>query len=382
MRPKAVVLHSEIHTDWSGEPIRVLEEARGMTERGYRVIIAAPRSSELLERASAAGLPVEPVFMKKWISYPCSLRKALSILIRNRVNIVNTHASYDSWIFSIAAKLLNRKLIRTRHMSFLGKGPGTMFIYRLPDCIITTAGESVRKTIEDRFALKPGSVVSIPSGPNVEQFNPDTVRKPDPNFGIDAGDRVVGMVSAFRRGKGHADLITAIPGILEKIGNVRFIFVGGGSLQSRDRMMSLASSLGIADRCIFTGHRHDIPQMLSLMDLFVLPSHTEGTPQVLQQAMAMRLPVISCPVGGVPGLLGCRELPDIGDGEFLTTPHGILVPPGAPSVLADAVLHLLERPVLCREMGERNRSRIIEKYSSDIMLDKTEAVYDELLSRG
>jgi glycosyltransferase involved in cell wall biosynthesis len=381
MRHGAVILHSEIHTDWSGEPIRVLEEARGMTERGYRVIIAAPRRSELLKRAAAAGLPVEPVFMKKWISYPYSLQKAVRILIRNKVNIVNTHASYDSWIFSIAAKLLDRRLIRTRHMSFLGSGWGTTFIYRLPDCIITSAGEAGRKEIQDRFGLKPGGVVSIPSGPNARQFDPDVVPEPASNFGIDAGDKVVGMVAAFRRGKGHSDLINSIPVILERIGSARFLFVGGGNLQLRDRMMNLTSSLGIADRCIFTGHRHDMPQIFSLMDLFVLPSHSEGTPQVIQQAMAMRLPVISCPVGGVPDLLGCSETPDTGDAEFRTTPHGILVPPGNPSILADAVLHLLERPELCREMGERNRSRVIEKYSSDVMLDKTEAVYRELLRK-
>lgn len=379
MSPKAVILHSEIHTDWSGEPIRVLEEARGMTERGYRVIIAAPRNSELLERASAAGLPVEPVFMKKWISYPYSLGKAMGILVRNKVDIVNTHASYDSWIFSIAAKLLGRKLIRTRHMSFLGKGRGTTFIYRLPDVIIAAAGESASREMESRLGLKAGSVVSIPSGPNIEQFDPDRISRPYSDLGIGAGDKVVGMVSAFRRGKGHADLIAAIPGILKKMGNVRFLLVGGGNLESRERMMSLASSFGIADRCIFTGHRHDIPRMLSVMDLFVLPSYKEGTPQVIQQAMAMKLPVISCPVGGVPDLLGYTGLPDIGDGEFLETPHGILVPPGNPPILADAVIHLFERPELCREIGERNRSRVIERYSSYRMLDKTEAIYEKLL---
>ncbi|MEJ2697220.1 MAG: glycosyltransferase family 4 protein [Candidatus Sulfobium sp.] len=259
--PRAVVLHSEVHTDWSGEPIRVLEEARGMTERGYRVIIAAPRRSELIKRASAAGLPVEPVFMKKWVSYPWSLQKAVGILIRNKVDIVNTHASYDSWIFSIAARILNRKLIRTRHMSFLGKGLGSAFIYRLPDCIITTSGESGLKAIRDRFGLKRGRiVVSIPSGPNVEQFDPDRVSRPAQDFGVGPGDKVAGMVAAFRRGKGHADLITAIPRILEKFGNVRFLFVGGGNPQSRERLAGLASSLGVADKCVFTGHRHDIPQ--------------------------------------------------------------------------------------------------------------------------
>ena len=381
-QPRAVILHSEVHSDWSGEPIRVLEEARGMADRGYRVVIAAPRRSELIVRAAAAGLPVEPVVMKKWISYPYSLLKALVILIRNNVDIVNTHASYDSWIFSIAARILKRKLIRTRHMSFLKKGMGTTFIYRLPDLIITTSGEGGRTEIQNRFGLKPTGVVSIPSGPNVRQFDPDTVTKPASDFGIAPQDKVVGMVAAFRRGKGHRDLVTAIPEVLEKIPDVRFLFVGGGNLQSKEQMISLASSLGIEDRCVFTGHRHDIPRILSLMDLFVLPSHKEGTPQAILQAMAMRLPIISCPVGGVPDLLGCSQPPEIGEGRFLQTPHGILVPAGEPSPLSAAVVYLLERPGTCREMGVKNRRRIIEKYSSDVMLDKTEAIYEDLLRRN
>ena len=381
MKHKAVIMHSESHTDWSGQPNRVLEEARGMAERGYRVIIAAPHRSELIEKAMASGLPVEPLFMKKWISYPHSLQRAARILIKNKVDIVNTHASYDSWIFSIAARLLKKKLVRTRHMSFVGGGAGSTFIYRLPDRIITTAGESARRDIEARFGLKPGSVVSIPSGPDIRRFDPDTVSIPASTFGTGGGGKVIGMVSAFRRGKGHPDLINAMPRILEKIGSARLLLVGGGNIQLKDRMMSLASSLGIADRCIFTGHRHDIPQMLSLMNIFVLPSYTEGTPQVIQQAMAMRLPVVSCPVGGVPELLECRETPHIKAGEFLVTPHGILVPPGNISVLSDAVVHLFERPELCREIGWKNRSRVIETYSSDVMLDKTEAVYEELLRR-
>lgn len=381
-QPKAVILHSEVHSDWSGEPIRVLEEARGMADRGYRVIIAAPRRSELIVRAAAAGLPVEPVVMRKWISYPYSLLKALVIIIRNKVDIVNTHASYDSWIFSIAARILKRKLIRTRHMSFLKKGMGTTFIYRLPDIVITTSGEGGRREIQNRFGLTPTGVVSIPSGPNVSQFDPDTVTKPASDFGIVPQDKVVGMVAVYRRGKGHRDLVTAIPEVLEKIRNVRFLFIGGGNLHSEEQLTSLASSLGIADRCVFTGHRHDIPRMLSLMDLFVLPSHEEGTPQAILQAMAMRLPIISCPVGGVPDLLGCSQPPETGEGRFMPTPHGILVPAGDPSSISAAVVYLLEHPNTCREMGVRNRRRVIEKYSSDVMLDKTEAVYEDLLRRN
>ena len=80
-KTKAVILHSEVHKDWSGEPMRVLNEAIGMKKRDYHVIIAAPPDSELIKKASDSGVAAEPIIMKKWGSYPYSLLKAMSLLI-------------------------------------------------------------------------------------------------------------------------------------------------------------------------------------------------------------------------------------------------------------------------------------------------------------
>jgi glycosyltransferase involved in cell wall biosynthesis len=377
MKHKAVILHSEVHKDWSGEPIRVLEEASGMAKRGYHVIIASPPGSELEKRAALSGLTTEPIIMKKWRSYPYSLIKAMQILIRHRVDIVNTHASYDSWIFSLAAKLLKKKLIRTRHMSIYGSSFASRFIYRLPDFIITCSGESGRQELIRHFRLNPDAIVFIPSCPDLKKFNPDTVPAPVDTFRIRPGEKVIGMVASMSSYKGHAHFIDAMPHILRKSNKkMRFLLVGNGDSPLLEEYKKKTRVLGVDNHCIFAGHRDDIPEMLSLMDIFLLPSiKTEGTPQVLMQAMAMRLPVVSSPVGGIPELLGCPKPPVFKNSTYHPTPHGLLIPLAHPEALADAVLHLLERPELCQDIGVANRARIMDNYSREIMLDKTEKIY-------
>ena len=379
---KVVILHSEVHKDWSGEPIRVLEETIGMDRRGHRVIIAAPPDSELIKRAAAAGITTEPIIMKKWISYPYSLMKAMRILIRHQVDIVNTHASFDTWIFALAAKLLGKKLIRTRHMSLqYNNSPSTKFIYRLPDHIITCSGEKGRQVLLDHFQLAPQKVISIPSSPDCEKFNPEKVA-PAETFGIAPGEKVIGMISSLRQGKGHAHFIESMPAIIRKTGGaVKFLIVGNGNPALLNELSEKAEALGVRDKCIFTGYREDIPEMLSLMDIFVLPSLSEGTPQALLQAMAMGLPVISCPVGGITELLDCSSPPDFSERKYHVTSRGILIPTGNPSALSAAIIHFLENQTTCREIGQKNRLLIIEKYSSNLMFAKIEKIYEKLLQK-
>jgi glycosyltransferase involved in cell wall biosynthesis len=374
------ILHSEVHKDWGGEPIRVFDEAIGMAERGYRVVIAAPADSELIKKASGSGLCTEPVIMKKWISYPYSLLKAIRIIKKFDIDIINTHASYDSWVFSIASKLLGKKLLRTRHMSFFGTDLTSRLIYRLPDFIITTSLESGRNELINHFSLSPERVMSVPSGPDLEKFDPDNPGNPAETFGIKPGDKVVGMVAAIRKSKGHIYFINSMTRIIEKSGhNVRFLIVGNGNYPAKEKLMKRVADLGITDRCAFTSHRDDVAEMLSLMDIFVFPSISEGTPQVLLQAMAMRLPVVACPVGGITELMGLQDPPDFSHSQNYQTDHGILIPPKDSEALADAVIHLIGLPGLCEEIGLRNREHVMKNYSRKIMLDKVESVYKGLL---
>ena len=112
----------------------------------------------------------------------------------------------------------------------------------------------------------------------------------------------------------------------------------------------------------FMGHRDDVPAILTASDLFVLPSESEASPNVVLEAMAAGLPVVASRVGGIP------EIVDDG-----VTGH--LVPPSDPDALAAAILDVLDHPNRGAAFGQAGRMRIAREYSFDRMVAQFESLY-------
>ena len=123
---------------------------------------------------------------------------------------------------------------------------------------------------------------------------------------------VVGLVARLDHwGKGHREFFTALAALPDGY-PVEALIIGGGRREAE--MRRLAAELGLAGRVHFLGQRDDVPDLLSALDLFVLPSHSEGVSLALLEAMAAGLPVIATAVGGLPEV--------VTDGE-----NGLLIPP-------------------------------------------------------
>jgi hypothetical protein len=121
MPPRAqglTILHTESSNGWGGQEIRILTEAEGMRRRGHRVLIAATPGSRLLDEAVGKGVEMVRVEMDGWRMF-AAVGRLRAVIGRERVDIVNTHSSRDSWLASAATRLSSRKpiLIRTRHLS-------------------------------------------------------------------------------------------------------------------------------------------------------------------------------------------------------------------------------------------------------------------------
>ncbi|MBI4531145.1 MAG: glycosyltransferase, partial [Candidatus Latescibacteria bacterium] len=124
---------------------------------------------------------------------------------------------------------------------------------------------------------------------------------------------------------------------------------------------------GVGDRVVFTGYRPDAARLMHALDLFVLPSWSEGLPVTILEAMASGKPVIATSVGGTPEV--------VVDGET-----GTLVPPGNPERLAEAILYHLEHPEVSRGMGEKGLERVRSGFSLKRMIDQTFRLYERVLS--
>jgi len=175
-----------------------------------------------------------------------------------------------------------------------------------------------------------------------------------------ARPRKITMVACLREGKRIDVLVAAAPQIIARYPDVEFEIVGDGPC--REQLIAQAEAAGVRSHVRFMGHRDDVPAILSASDLFVLPSESEASPNVVLEAMAAGLPVVASRVGGIPEL--------VADGIT-----GHLIPPGDPQSLASAILDLLDRPDRAAAFGQAGRMRTAREYSFDRMVRQFETLY-------
>ena len=366
------ILHTESSPGWGGQEIRILTESAGMIERGHKVIIACQPDAVIAKRAEEQG--IETITMRIGGATDFAAIRQLSAIMRNRgVDIVNTHSSKDSWSAGIAAKFAGRtKVIRTRHLSIpVKKGLVSKYPFlNLPDAVVTT-GEALRERLIEEVGIPPMDIVSIPTGIDLSRFDPEKAdgSRFRAEIGIPGDAPLVGSVGMLRVMKGHKYLIDAVAQAAKTISDIRLVIVGDTAFASdiKEQLAAQTADLGMKDRIIMLGYREDIPDILAELDLFVLASiRSEGVPQVINQAMAMKKPVVATDVGSV------RE-------QAINGETGFLVEPADSDQIAKAIITLIGDPERASRMGENGRKLVEEKFNLESMLDATESLYERLL---
>jgi glycosyltransferase involved in cell wall biosynthesis len=224
-------------------------------------------------------------------------------------------------------------------------------------------GHAVREqVIGKRRLAAPVSV--IPNGVNCERFRPmpDARASVRARLGLNHEHFVIGTVGNLRPVKNVPFLLTAMTGLMSAAPHARLLCVGGGP--QLGEMKALTRTLGLADRVIFTGLARDVRPFMAAMDAFALCSRQEGNPNVVLQAMAMALPVVSVKVGEVPGVVEHGV-------------SGMLVDPGDAGAFLEALSRLAADPRLGRSLGEAGRRRVATFYSSTQMIQKYAALMQQ-----
>jgi glycosyltransferase involved in cell wall biosynthesis len=134
-----------------------------------------------------------------------------------------------------------------------------------------------------------------------------------------------------------------------------------------EKIIEQAKSLGVLDRCRFVGFRRDLAEVFSIMDFMVLPSLSEGLPNVVLEAFAACKPVVASNIGGVPEVVE----------EGIS---GYLVPPGRPQPLAEAILKMLGDPAKMQSMGSAGYERVRREFTFEAQTEKLEAIYYQMIN--
>jgi len=352
-----------------GGELKLLELVRHLDRQKYRITVASVgQGGPLQQEFEKLGIPVY-VFSKR-NRFDLSLIKKVAWLMRQQeIQVLQTTLFYADIIGGIAAGLTGVPVVISWEVVTQPLRPRHRWAYRLAqaktDRVVTVSRALQRTVIRDRH-VTPEKVITIPYGVDVSVFGRRNGSIKREQLGLQKEDLLIGVVARLTEQKGHTYLIKAAPEIVEAFPEVKFLFVGDGPL--RQKLEAEVNERNLASHFRFLGFRGDVPDLLHLFDLFVLPSLYEGLPNVVLEAMAASRAVVATAVDGTPEA--------IVDGQT-----GVLVPPKNPSALGKAISGLLASPERRRQLGENARRRVETCFSLQAQVAQFEELYHSLYER-
>jgi glycosyltransferase involved in cell wall biosynthesis len=278
----------------------------------------------------------------------------LSPIIKTSLPIVTTmHTSIIRDIDFIEVKgllyFLSKMMLRSTGYSL------TLKLLRRSD-MITAVSKGVAQELSG-YGLNPNDVEAIWNGVDETVFVPTQNKN---------GDRYILCTGRLTTRKGLFDLIECGKYVCDKHPDLKFIITGKGELLSK--LKAKVEKLDLKDKFIFTGfvNRENLIRLYQNATLFVLPSHYEGLPTTLLEAMSCRLPVVATNISG--------NVDVIENGK-----NGISVPPKSPQKMAEVISTLLEDEELKKKLGENARKTIEQRFTWDIICDNILKCYTQIL---
>ncbi len=367
------ILHIITDSNIGGAGIYVLNLLPQFDPKLYDVKIACP-NGYLAERIDAAGLKRINI-SKKDISFSGSLTLELLKVIRQvKPDIVHTHASLSG---RIAAKLLGVRVVYTKHglekmpsMSeqiSLPQGGFKKAINRLSSRLLSDGVIAISKSVfEDlvQSGVHPSRITCVYHGLDLTQFQArDSLKDKIENKSETVW---IGALARLHPVKGLDVLIDAAKMVISSYPQARFLIGGAGPMERT--LKAKIETHRLENYIKMLGFIENVPQFLSRLNIFVLPSFSEGLGLSVLEAMAQSLPVVATKVGGLPEIVQDEKT-------------GFLVEPGKAQLLAQTIVRLVIDPKLAMQMGATGRQRVEQLFDAKTMARKTVAVYEKLLNR-
>lgn len=335
------------------------------------------------------GFQVHPVTIERKISplsNLSSIYQLVKIIWDNKYDLVHVHTPIAAVLGRIAAKIAGVKaIVYTSHgLPFHDLSSPLQYRFystvekltaSITDLILSQNHEDIATAT--KINMCPHSKLAyLGNGIDINRFRRDRI---NPLHQIElrkslnipsAADLIIGTIGRLTRKKGSGYLIEAAAKLIPQFPNLHILVIGG-QLSSdpepfQTELMARIRTLGIENHVTLCGERQDIPELLSLVDIFTLPTFThEGLPRSILEAMAMELPVVATDIRG------CRE-------AVVHGKTGLIVPSQDSNKLAEALEKLLLNPELRQTYGQASRKRIESEYNEDFVFARLSKYYQQL----
>ena len=312
-------------------------------------------------------LGIKVIFLpkkKKGTDYFPYLRMA-KILRTEKIDIIHTHNSQPFLDGTIASFFTGVKtIVHTDHARDFPDLKRIMFLEWLFSHFaykMVGVSQHTSKNLIKYEKISPQKITTIINGSDESKYSIKIdIKKKKKELGISDDALVIGLGVRFTKQKGITYLIKAMPEVVKKIPNIQLVIAGDGGL--KESLIKEAEELGVLQNVKFIGPRVDMPEILKIFDLYVLPSLWEGLPMVIIEAMAARCPVLATDVGG----------------NYMAIEHGkngSLIPSQSVTALSSEIISLLNNDTLRKQYVEKSYEKFLNNFSAGVMTEKYERLY-------
>ncbi|MFH1854409.1 MAG: GT4 family glycosyltransferase PelF [Candidatus Omnitrophota bacterium] len=351
--------------DVGGVETGTVDISKELVKRGHNVLVVSNGGRLVKELIDSGARHIKlPVHEKSIFTVIKMVKRLRYIIKEERVNIIHARSRVPAIIAFFAARHTETVFITTAHGYY-----STHLLSRVmgwSKYVIVASSIIGRHMIED-FGVPREKIRFIPRGVDLEKFKFKPI---DPSSG--KTEYKIGVIGRITPIKGHRFFLQAIARVVRMFPRVKVIIVGDAPQDKpeyRDHLKSLVKKLDIERFVEFLGSRHDMPEIMSELDLLVLPSiGQEAFGRVIIEAGASGVPVIATRIGGAVDI--------IEDGKT-----GLLVKPGDIMEMVDSIIRLLKDRHLARDMVIEARKKVEKEYSLTRMAEDTVKLYEEAYSK-
>lgn len=359
---------------WVDGPGRTILDTASMVDPArYRIVVGAfsgDRHGEhaYLGEAVRRQLETYPIAERRALD-PEVLRQIMRWCRSHAIDIIHTHDFRSDLYGLVAARRLGIPAVSTCHGWIANNLKGRVyttvdkFLLRFFDRVIVVSAR-MRAHLESR-GIPARKLALIQNALVVEQYRPDRGdRAVRAEWGIPEHHKLVGKIGRLSPEKCQDLFLRAAAELLRHDRNISFVLIGIGP--EEERLRRLAGELGIADRVVFAGYRGDMQRVYNSLDLVVQSSSTEGMPNVILEALLMRVPVVATDVGGTAEI--------VTDGK-----SGRLIPPNDLAALVAGLREAFADDRRMAEWIEAGERAVRADFGHSLRLQRIMAVYDQVL---